>query len=487
MLLDENERNEIMKQKKIISLVLICAMIVSLASTASATGFEQEITRSSIEGRLAETTDGSIEEFNETEAVIAQEFSLNIDGNTATLGLTILENNYTFNVLLLPSHLAAYEGLAAVGVESEEGNLISFRIEQNAMLIGLMPNCEHLEGETVLYLGIEDADEEQLYYFQIAIPDLNVNALLADVEELYNENSYTPEEIERIEVAYLTLSMAKNVDLNEKTEFASEITFNEEDGNISTEGAIDTLSIGISELKEKSAEGFVKMDGPSARSLIYGVPDDVYKSGEFDQWIRTWNGWSEKTGYAVYPMSYGLSNNGRLHYVMTYTISPYINWSTQTFDISFKITQNCWVLYLIESNELMIFDSRARVAVDPEVFYSSKTDTGVFIRRYYTVTKADTLIDRATKFVVGYIPYVGDAVNLYETLSSSGDLTANKWYPFTETYAGQVAENKIIKKVTVHAEGLKQIDDYLYLQLIGVGIYSVNYGFNYSVYDPVWW
>lgn len=476
-----------MKKSKIISLLLICAMIISMASTAAATGFEQEITRGSIEGRLADIINGSIDEFNETEAVTAQEFSLNIDGNTATLSLTILEDDYTFSILLLPSHLAAYDGEAAVGVESGEGNLISFRIEKNAKLIGLMPNCEHLEGETVLYLGIEDAAEEQLYYFQIALPDLNIDTVLADVEELYNENSYTPEEIERIEVAYLTLSMAKNVDPNRKTEFISEITFNQEDGNISSENAVDTLSIGISELKEKSAEGFVKMDSPSARSLIYGVPDDVYKSGEFDEWIRRWNGWEAKTGYAVYPMSYGLSNNGRLHYVMTYSISPYINWNTQTFDISFKITQNCWVLYLIESNELMIFDSRARVAADPEVFYSSQTDTGVFIRRYYTITKADTLIDRATKFVIGYIPYVSDAVNLYETLSGSGDLTANKWYPFTETYAGQVAENKIIKKVTVHAEGLKQIDDYLYLQLIGVGINSVNYGYNYSVYDPVWW
>lgn len=476
-----------MKKSKIISLLLICAMIISMASTAAATGFEQEITRGSIEGRLADIINGSIDEFNETEAVTAQEFSLNIDGNTVTLSLTILEDDYTFSILLLPSHLAAYDGEAAVGVESGEGNLISFRIEKNAKLIGLMPNCEHLEGETVLYLGIEDAAEEQLYYFQVALPDLNIDTVLADVEELYNENSYTPEEIERIEVAYLTLSMAKNVDPNRKTEFISEITFNQEDGNISSENAVDTLSIGISELKEKSAEGFVKMDSPSARSLIYGVPDDVYKSGEFDEWIRRWNGWEAKTGYAVYPMSYGLSNNGRLHYVMTYSISPYINWNTQTFDISFKITQNCWVLYLIESNELMIFDSRARVAADPEVFYSSQTDTGVFIRRYYTITKADTLIDRATKFVIGYIPYVSDAVNLYETLSGSGDLTANKWYPFTETYAGQVAENKIIKKVTVHAEGLKQIDDYLYLQLIGVGINSVNYGYNYSVYDPVWW
>lgn len=355
-------------------------------------------------------------------SLAAQEFSLNIDGNTATLSLTILEDNYTFNVLLLPSHLAAYDGEAAVGVESEEGNLISFRIEKNAKLIGLMPNCEYLEGETVLYLGIEDAAKEQLYYFQIALPDLNVDAVLADVEELYNENSYTPEEIGRIEVAYLTLSMAKNVDPSKKTEFISEFTFNKEDGNISSENAVDALSIGICELKEKSAEGFVKMDGPSAHSFIYGVPDDVYKSGEFDEWIRRWNGWDEKTGYAVYPMPYGLSNNGRLHYVMTYSISPYINWNTQTFDISFKITQNCWLLYLIESNELMIFDSTARVAADPEVFYSSQTDTGVFIRRYYTITKADTLIDRAAKFVIGYIPYASDRSNFIKPCLIQGIL-----------------------------------------------------------------
>ena len=95
-----------MKKSKIISLLLICAMIISMASTAAATGFEQEITRGSIEGRLADIINGSIDEFNETEAVTAQEFSLNIDGNTVTLSLTILEDDYTFSILLLPSHLS---------------------------------------------------------------------------------------------------------------------------------------------------------------------------------------------------------------------------------------------------------------------------------------------------------------------------------------------------------------------------------------------
>lgn len=476
-----------MNAYKLISLLLACAMIFSMAVTVSATGFEHEINRDSIEGRLAEVVDGEIEDFEETEAVTAQDVFLGIDGNTATLSLSIHGDVYSFEALLLPSQLATYTDTTVLGLDSANESLISFRIEKNANLIGLMPNCEHFEGETVLYLGINDVQEEQLYYFQVALSDLDIDSVIDTVNEYSESESYTPEEIERIEVAYLTLSMAKNVNPENKTEFISECSVSAEDGNISADNSVDTLSIGISELKEKSENGFFKMDSPSARSLIYGVPDDVYKSGEFDTWIKKWNGWTAKTGYAVYPMSYGLSNNGRLHYVMTYSISPYINWDTQTFDISFKITQNCWVLYLIESNELMIFDSRARVAADPEIFYSSKTDTGVFIRRYYTITKADTLAARATKFVIGYIPYVSDAVNLYETLSGSGDLTANKWYPFTETYAGQVAENKIIKKVTVYAEGLKQIDDYLYLQLIGVGISNVNYGYNYSVYDPVWW
>lgn len=89
--------------------------------------------------------------------------------------------------------------------------------------------------------------------------------------------------------------------------------------------------------------------------------------------------------------------------------------------------------------------------------------------------------------MIGYIPYVGDAVKLYETLSGSGDLTKDKWYPYADSYELQASEGKIIKEVFVYAEELKQVNDYIYLRLEGDGIHNISYGFSYNVYDPVWW
>lgn len=468
---------------KLLPILIIWSSIVTTIPFVS----NNVVRMDSIEGRLAEVEENRIENYNTTDAVTATNMKLSIVENTADLSLMIDSQQYSFSVLLLPSCLGIYTENTVVGIDSLSDELISFRIEKEAQKIGLMPNNESLEGKTVLYLGIFNAKKNVVYYFQVELNDFDVEMVIQDALEGFEDSGYTNEMMERIEVAYLTLSTVKATMSDAGSSFSSEIDFTQQDMTLVSKETIDTLSSTIAELKEASKEGFVKMSGMSTLSLFNEIPDSVFESGEFDEWKKKWNGWDKKTGYAVYPMSYGLSNSGRLHYVMTYSISVDIDWEAQEFDIGFRVTNNCWVLYMIDTEELTIFDSRARVAADANVYYKSKSDEGVFTRRYYTINKADTWFDRASKFVIGYIPYVGDAVNLYETLSGSGDLTKEKWYPYADSYELQAEEGKIIKEVSVYAEGLKQVDDYIYLRLEGDGIHNISYGFSYNVYDPVWW
>ena len=61
-----------------------------------------------------------------------------------------------------------------------------------------------------------------------------------------------------------------------------------------------------------------------------------------------------------------------------------------------------------------------------------------------------------------------------------------KTYPYGDSIEAQISEGKIIREVEASAEGLKQISDYLYMELKGSEIDSVDYGYYYTVYDPLW-
>lgn len=93
-------------------------------------------------------------------------------------------------------------------------------------------------------------------------------------------------------------------------------------------------------------------------------------------------------------MRYAGTDN-RLHYVMTFSIPQNIDWDTQTFDIGFRVTNNCWVLYNVYTGDLGIFDSSARVAADVDVHYLSnniasqteKQGTGIETVRPYRLRR----------------------------------------------------------------------------------------------------
>lgn len=471
--------------KKVISFIGVVIIILSLSIVAYASSTNVEFL--SFYGRRFENNNGQIESYEQSEIVEGRNFSLAIEGNSACLSLIIDNKQLQFDLLLLPSQFAIYTGNTVIGVCDEttsECKIVSFRIEQNALEIGLMEENIDLVDKTVLFLAIEDTIKREINYFQIPL-SINFPLVYNTVNSRYIDTDYSAAEIEKKEVSYLTLS---NRASDEDTFVSTITTISESDlsNNAENIDSSDELVDAIKDIKDASQYGFVQLSNSKSKSseLINGIPDDVYKSGAIGVWKKEWSGWDKKTGYAVYPMYYAGTSN-RIHYVMTYSISKDSDFSNQEFDIGFKITENCWVLYLVEDDEVAIYDSRARVAVDPQITCISNTERGVFTRRYYTIVKADTLIDRASKIIIGYIPYLGDVATIYETLTSNDDLTQNHVYPYGDNFEQQEDEKKIIQEVSVCAEGLKQIDDYLYLKLCGDSISSVNYSFSYTIYDPI--
>ena len=307
--------------KRIGALLLVISFILSLSSLAQATSITTNI--SSFMGRKFSVENEGIESYESSEIACAENLSLVINGNSADLLLVIENHQLNFELLLLPSQFAVYKGNTIIGLSIEgclNYNVASFRVEKNAFQIGLMEENYSLVDKTVLYLGIENLLTNEIYYFQLELPCFDFAPVFQVVNTYYDSTKYSPDEVERIEASYLTLSSTKSQKNTSPTTISIEGSLSEESGNVEYSSGNHALSETLRNIKEISKNGFVKMNNTNSRSLINVIPDEVYKSGELYKWKKAWNGWTEKTGYAVYPMQYAGTSN-RIHYIMTFYIS----------------------------------------------------------------------------------------------------------------------------------------------------------------------
>lgn len=462
---------------------LIIILNLGVVAQAAAPMSTDDLTTS---GRMFSVDAGYVESYETSEPVSAKEVNVDINGGRAILELEMNGCQLNYQIKLLPSQFGMYKGNTIIGVAQNSSyaySVVNFRIERNANKIALMQDNLSLENRTVLFLGLYNSVDNRVAYFQIELEHLDFDSVYNEVNTQFEDSTYSSEDVERIEVSYLTMAVAKQERTSNVTTFTETGTALASDGNIENVAGSDVLSDTLQDLKEMSKNGLINLD---SRSLINGVPDNVFKSGDFDKWVYGWNGWDSKTGYMVYPMRYAGTEN-RLHYVMTFYISQSMNFDTQKFDMGFTVSNNCWVLYNVYNRDLGVFDTSARIAVDPEVYYKSNSQRGVFTRSYYTLNKEGSMMKNIAKVIIAYIPYLSDVYNSYDILTAKESTLTNKVYPYPDNYDNQKEQGELINEIHAGAEGLKAIKDYLYMELTGSEIKSVTYKWIYSVYDPVWW
>lgn len=239
--------------------------------------------------------------------------------------------------------------------------------------------------------------------------------------------------------------------------------------------------------KESEEKGKVKVkSGPKLAAAVNGVPDAVLRTSTIGQYVHSFN-WTSQSGYVIYPMNFAGTSN-RYLYVATFFIPLNVQYSTQSFDIGFKITNNVAITYNMYDYTYYVDAGYKRIAFNSTVFMRSTSNNGVFIERFHTLNLNGYDKSNIAKAVIAYIPYLGAAYESYETLTASGATTTNKPYPFTgSNYTQQSQQGKIIKEVSETVNGLNIPEDYTFLKLKGNAVNNVTYGYNYSVYDPVWW
>lgn len=372
-----------------------------------------------------------------------------------------IKEKIALSVILYPSQNSFFENNALIGVaERINGpyDLLSFRIENKATSYTLLEPNLHLEGHTVLTVGLLSKTSGDIIYFQQSVDSINFDQLQANANKQFAKARLTKDELAQLEVNYLLL----------RSPFTIQSSLSEE--------------VVISGTASENTD---KTHAVQAQSLLYNVPDSIFMSGPFDQW-QHYNNTTSISPYCYSYITYRFAGtDNRLTYIVFLDINPILNFSTQEFSLQMTVRDNVSVIYNVYTGELGFFGDNNRIKVNNITLkLTSNTNKGVFNARYYTGRKTGSNIGNIIKAIITWIPYAGTGLASYEYLTASSDTTTNKWFTYPATAEAQnLAYNgKIISEIAAEESGLRNSNDYFLLMTKGNGINSITWQYTYTAY-----
>lgn len=370
------------------------------------------------------------------------------------------------SVSLYPSQVKLFRGKALIGkVESinDPYELLSFRIENDSSTHTLMRPNLYMEGHIVLTVGLLDHSTNDIYYLQQIVDDLNFTQMLSDAENSYATNNVSSQYLIDLEKDYFRLkSHNSRSDATEQVVITGTVNkdqtqLNQSDSN---SGSIRTTS------------------------LLYKVPDSIFKSGSFNKWFSYKNTAAPAYCYSYITYNFAGTNN-RLTYIVFIDIPVDNDFSYQEFSLQLTVRDNVSVLYNVYDDSLCLFGDDNRIKINNiNLKHNSNTINGVFNKRYYTGVKTGSPIGNIIRAIITWVPYASQALSSYEYLTSSSETCTNQWYAYHTTAELQRDANngKIVDEITAEYSGLKQNNDYFLLITRGNAINSITWSYTYTPY-----
>lgn len=347
--------------------------------------------------------------------------------------------------------------------------LTNLRLEESAAEITLMPINLHLAGKSTLSFGIKKNDE--IFYFQSELKDLDFNGLIKSAQN--NDNKKSEEEKRLLENSYLYMDT-----MHDEDEF-SEVEFTIEDiNNLAKTQEDEQVEYLIDYLDKLEGKGEVySPEAPVTRGIVHNlVPDSIFKSGSFNKWYHKHGGYY---CYSYITYRFAGTDNRDSHIAFMEVIS---NTSKSPFNITVRMFKNVNVLYNVYTKKINLLDpNKNRVRINNlQLQLQSNTKNGIFTsRKYWGVSQKSTL-SRVAYAALGEVKYLGTAINLYEALKGE-DLNANKKFAFLTTPAKQNAMyGYVIGGLRAKTSQIRYPYDYFSLEGNGSGIKSCSASYKYS-------
>lgn len=407
---------------------------------------------------------------------------------SANLQIKNGEEILNFNIDLYQAQLGFNAENTIIGLsmsKDKEYELVKFNVEKNASKSSLLDGNSAMEGKTVATIAVHNHSNNRLDEFQVELSNVSVSELITLTEELVYYELAAFGSRPKAEVKSDFLSANLNFEINE-TE-----TFTKSDENdelkvipFSTISSSNNYYEGIesqkfSDLIEASKNGSISLN-PKTRGLIPDISDSLYNASSY--------GWTKETGdyvyetsnvrrsigYAIYHMP-NYSTGNTLNYVARFEGFTNINFTSDIYINTFKVTHNVWIEYNDYSNSVYIFDDRAwnaRIEIDPDVYIkTSLSSTGYFTHFSTSSIKNGSTSAKIAKFILGYVDYIGDAIALYDTFSSGTQITTGSLHP----------TNDLGKEIEAEQDNLIRPNDHVTIEGRGTDISTITYGYSYSV------
>jgi len=365
--------------------------------------------------------------------------------------------------------------------------LVKFSIEKEVEEFSLLKPNFHMRGQTVVSLGFYSNNSDTTYIYQFVANELNALKVITSESELL-EN-----ELVEYELANFAGKSCQEVSDEMQT---FEFSFQSEDmpatgEQIDNSRALMFLKAGTPEFNilektpeelvfdqyiEASKKGAISLESErNARNVVTGVPNSLYRSSK-SGWTTTAPAYKNGSsiGYVVYHMP-AIGSKNTLNYVARFQVNTNINWNSQQFIHSFKITHNVWVQYIASSNRVYIFDDRAsnaRLDFKPTIYLTAPYNkTGHFTHYSPSSVSTKSKLSRIANAVIIWVPYASKGKAMTDILTSAKRTTGNT-HPL----------NNYTKDIEGSQGKLIHPNDHVTIHGYGKNINSISYGYYYKVW-----
>lgn len=400
-------------------------------------------------------------------------FDINYKNNTLKLSLNISnelkEEKMMFTLDLYPNNLEQY-GKSVIGVQSNSSDnyeIVSFRLENEANSITLMAPNLHLEDATVLSLGVRDKRDNNIYYLQQEFRDIEFDSLFYN--EVNNQN-LAEDKIEDIELEYMRLKTDN--DTTPQKFNANTVNFHSNSSEYTSEHRDDS---------EKKAT--ISPMG----SLFPHLNDNIFKSGPLSEWQHntgTINGSDDGYAYSYITWLFAGTEN-RETYIVYLDWFNHIDWNSFVFTSTLRVVDNITVMYNVHNDTVDQWTDNNRMRVnDASLHHNSNTEDAFFWAREHQNISTGSILPNILRATISLVPYAGQGQSFLETLTDSNVTENGTFMQFPATAEGQLARyNGVIQEIEIVSDGvLRSPNDELVLKSYAdISMGSMNYGFSYDV------
>ncbi|GAK03007.1 hypothetical protein JCM19037_1284 [Geomicrobium sp. JCM 19037] len=384
--------------------------------------------------------------------------NLEVNNDALELGLTIsgVDDSIEIEAKMFHSEIDEFNDvIIGDAVTVKDGyELSTLRIEKNASNFTLLEPNLHMEGESVLSIGVRDTSNGDVYYTQQMLE----GDMIDEMNTQTNYSNSSDSEIDKLialELDYL---------------FFTETSENDVETIESTEDIYEE-DVNVSKLSESSTKMNSEYD-----FLDYRVDPERMKGEVLERWVNVDSGRSHEAPYRYTYIAFNVAGTeNTITYLVFRDMIYNFDYDAEDFIYSVVIRYNDAIAYNAYDNELLLWEFlENELVIDDPTLSLQPNETDSFIwGRYTSGITTGSRLENYARVALSYVPLGSRLASHYDYLTDPAQTVTGNLFTWYDTIEGQLAAyDGLNSRVTIDADGetLQYPGDYLLLRVYTKGI-----------------